>query len=213
MKSFLSTSCLATALALLTLSFPAFADQLDVPVASLTGKQLTQAQKTAPTTSKPAPQLAAVDTQAPLPVIDPNNVTLESLVPLLTSAAASGQWLVFILALALGALMVYLSVASVRLFVLQLLPSKLATWLSSDKGGVALSFALGFLGALVVALSTGQKLSVGLLLGILSSLLASGFRSWKQKALTPAPAAPPLCTPDQMANGGCPPAVSGNAAS
>ncbi len=156
------------------------------------------------------PMLALAATETPLPLPgDGTQITLEHLLSLLTSAASSGQWGMFGLALTLGAVMVYMSVASIRLFILKLLPEKLAVWLSGDKGGVALSFLAGFLGSMVVALSAGQKLSVGLVLGILCSLIASGFRSWKQKVQQqPATAAPPatapaVCTPEQMANGDC----------
>jgi len=135
---------------------------------------------------------ATVEAPAPLPV------SLEQLLPLVVQLAASGQWVALVLALVLGAVLVLATVGGVRAFLGQWVP-----WLKEDRAGVVLSGLAGALGSVVVAVVSGTPFSVSLVLGFLSSLLASGAWSWQRKARSAAAA--PFCTADDIANGkaGC----------
>lgn len=125
-----------------------------------------------------------------LGTLPPAELTLQQVLALLAEAGERGMWGVAALALALSALLVFLSVEAVRRVVIRWLPSAWAVWVRTDRAGVFLSVLAGQLGALVVAGSNGQPITVAMLLGVLSSLLASGGKSWKRKA-APAPSAAP----------------------
>lgn len=194
-------SRLAVVLALTVLPFAGGAEELadpqqDSPIAEVTAQLVEQA-----ITVRPSPAVAPAPGSAPpvvmaTPVIPAfaqgGELTVEQLLPVLASSAASGQWLLFALALLLGAVLVFLTVAGIRAFVGKYIPALL-----TDRAGVLLSWGVGALGSLVTALSLGQPITLGLLIGIFSSLIASGTKSWQTKGLRPAQ---PICTPEDYAN-------------
>lgn len=140
-----------------------------------------------------APRLSAVTEP---PVVVPFD-SLEQLVPVLASLAASGQWGALAVALLLGAVLVLLTVSGGRALFARWLP-----WFATDQAGVLLSALSGALGSLLTSLLSGVPWGVSLVLGFLSSLLASGFHSWRRKAGSTA-APEPYCTPEEVANGKC----------
>ena len=116
-----------------------------------------------------------------LAVAEPAVLTLTELLEVLAQASESHRWGAVGLGLLLGAVLVFLSVEGVRRVVVRWLPAHWAEWLRTDRAGVLLSALSGQLGALVVAAASGQPITVAMLLGILSSLLASGGKSWGRK--------------------------------
>lgn len=125
-----------------------------------------------------------------LAVAEPVSLTLEELLSLLAQASEARRWVAVCMGLVLGALLVFLSVEGVRKLVIRWLPPAWGEWLRKDRAGVLLSALAGQLGALVVAAAGGQPVTVAMLLGVLSSLLASGGKSWGRKGsrkATPAP--------------------------
>lgn len=118
---------------------------------------------------------------AVLAVVEPVSLSLPELLELLASAGEEQRWVAVGVGLLLGALLVFLSVEAVRRLVVRWVPASWAQWLRTDRAGVVLSALSGQLGGLVVAAASGQPITVAMLLGVLSSLLASGGKSWQQK--------------------------------
>lgn len=143
-------------------------------LAPIAPKQVLATDTTGTSTTPSVPATAS-----DLPPVSPS-ATLEQLVPLMVHLAVSGQWLALVVALVLGAVLVLLTVAGVRTFIGHWIPA-----LQSDKAGVILSALVGPLGSLLASLASGVPLSVSLVLGIISSALASGVWSWGKKASAP----------------------------
>jgi hypothetical protein len=169
---------------LVALTLPALAEETGGnPVAEAT------AQLGGPHLTAPAP--ASV---VPLP--PPGEIELGDLLPVIANAFATGNWLLFALGLVLGALIVFFTVNGVRVFLGRYWP-----WLLTDRAGVVLSAVVGPLGAMVAALAANQPITSSLVVGLLSSLMASGAKSWQRKGAR----APEVCTPEELANGTCKP--------
>lgn len=117
-----------------------------------------------------------------LAVAEPVHLSLDELLTLLAQASEAKRLGAVAMALVLGALLVFLSVEGVRALVVRWLPRQWAEWLRTDRAGVVLSAVSGQFGALLVAAAAGQSVTVAMLLGALSSVLASGGKSWSRKA-------------------------------
>jgi lysylphosphatidylglycerol synthetase-like protein (DUF2156 family) len=183
-------STLLCASLLVALSLPALANEpVQNPVHAVTA-QLTG-----------EPQHASAFTVAPLP--PPGEIQLGDLLPVIANAFATGNWLLFALGLALGAVLVFFSVNGVRAFLGRYWP-----WFLSDRAGVVLAASIGPLGAMIVAVAAGQPLTASMVVGLIAALLASGAKSWQRKVVAqPASSGQPTaaCTPEQIANGTCKP--------
>lgn len=123
---------------------------------------------------------------------------LGSLSGTLVSALASKQWALVVAAVLLGGV-----------WLLRNMGSKWIPWLSTPRGGAILATVGGTLALVVPVLAAGQPLSIGLVIGALSTALsASGLWSVGKNLSTPSGGtmAPEVCSAADIANGkpGCP---------
>ena len=112
-------------------------------------------------------------------------MTLEQTLELLGQAEGTGRIGVMVLAVAVVAAAILVSVAGLRGVIARWFPPRVAAWLTSERGGVALSLLSGQGAAMLTHTLAGQPISVSAVLGLLSSLVASGSYSWARKAAKP----------------------------
>ena len=135
--------------------------------AEVTYTLVTQAREVPP--SSPIEVASTLPPQsAPTP---PTEIGLDSIAKLVTDAVATKNWALLACAGVLAAV-----------YLVRRLGSAYWPWLSSDRGGVAVSFVVAVFFALASALQTGTPLSFSLVLGaILTAASASGLWTWGKK--------------------------------
>lgn len=141
-----------------------------------------------------------------LPVAPPEPLpqpTLGEVAEQLSDALAGKQWSLALSLVVVALVLVLRKLASTAGGWGSGLLSQVLLWLSTPKGAVVLSVVGGTAALLSVALGGGKEFSLSLLIScFMGAASASGLFSWGQTLAKPT-MAPPVCSPEEIANGTC----------
>jgi hypothetical protein len=133
-----------------------------------------------------------------------NPPSLGDVVDQLSEAVSGKQWSLALSLLVVALVLVLRKAASAAGSAGSGALSRALLWLTTARGAVALSVVGGTATLLSVALGGGKPLSFSLLVScFMGAASASGLFSWGQTLTRPKPAAGPVCSPDEIANGTC----------